>query len=254
MYLYREDPILLNIANELSLEIPSYKKKEPEITNVERQTVNTGLLKENTDPETLIKAVRELHPNGVITLASSVLSIMEGTLMWAGTFKPSFLARLLGPFNEHAKGPIVHFYTYPIVANWKVQAYLELSGTVPVLVGAVASFIGKVLRKAGWFYKVIGSVAKAVDSDKIAPYDSCLVPGPLNSRSFTQKICAQGIPFAVVDVNSLFGAEVVDCCKNLDKSWLKKALSDNPAGNDESMTPVVILLPKKGLVDAHESI
>ncbi|HHY43979.1 MAG TPA: hypothetical protein GX508_03970 [Coprothermobacter sp.] len=241
MYLYREDPILTKVAMELDLEIPPYKKKKPEIENVTRKPLNAGLLKEDTNPETLIKAVHELHPDAVITLASSVLTIMQGTLMWAGTFKPCRLARTLGPFTEHAKGPLVHFYTHPIVADWKMQAYLELTGTVPVLFGALVAAIGKLFKQSGWFYKVIGPAAKAVDSNKIAPYDSCLVPGPLDSKGFTSRLCSQNIPFAIVDVNSVFGAEVVECCPQLDKKWIEGTLSDNPAGNDESMTPIVLL-------------
>jgi len=96
-------------------------------------------------------------------------------------------------------------------------------------------------KQSGWFYRVIGPVAKAVDSNKIAPYDSCLVPGPLDSKGFTSRLCSQNIPFAIVDVNSVFGAEVVECCPQLDKKWIEGALSDNPAGNDESMTPIVLL-------------
>ena len=254
MYLYREDPILTRVAEELNLEVPSYKKKKPQVENAVRKPLNAGLLKEDTDPETLIKAVHELHPDAIITLASSVLTIMQGTLLWAGTFKPCWLARTLGPFTEHAKGPLIHFYTYPIVADWKLQAYLELSGTIPVLFGTLIAAIGKLFGQSGWFYRVIGPVAKAVDSDKIAPYDSCLVPGPLNAKVFTAQLCGQNIPFAIVDVNSVFGAEVVECCKGLDKRWIEGALSDNPAGNDESMTPIVLLW-QKGHVEElqHES-
>jgi len=191
MYLYREDPILTRVAEELNLEVPSYKKKKPQVENAVRKPLNAGLLKEDTDPETLIKAIHELHPDAIITLASSVLTIMQGTLLWAGTFKPCWLARTLGPFTEHAKGPLIHFYTYPIVADWKLQAYLELSGTIPVLFGTLIAAIGKLFGQSGWFYRVIGPVAKAVDSDKIAPYDSCLVPGPLNAKVFTSQLCSQ---------------------------------------------------------------
>jgi len=142
MYLYREDPILTRVAEELNLEVPYYKKKTSG-RNAVRKPLNAGLLKEDTDPETLIKAIHELHPDAIITLASSVLTIMQGTLLWAGTFKPCWLARTLGPFTEHAKGPLIHFYTYPIVADWKLQAYLELSGTIPVLFGTLIAAIGK---------------------------------------------------------------------------------------------------------------
>jgi len=89
------------------------QKKKPQVENAVRKPLNAGLLKEDTDPETLIKAIHELHPDAIITLASSVLTIMQGTLLWAGTFKPCWLARTLGPFTEHAKGPLIHFYTYP---------------------------------------------------------------------------------------------------------------------------------------------
>lgn len=254
MYLYREDPILTRVAEELNLEVPSYKKKKPEVENAVRKPLNAGLLKEDTDPETLIKAVHELHPDAIITLASSVLTIMQGTLLWAGTFKPCWLARTLGPFTEHAKGPLIHFYTYPIVADWKLQAYLELSGTVPVLFGTLIAAVGKLFGQSGWFYRVIGPVAKAVDSDKIAPYDSCLVPGPLNAKFFTSQLCGQNIPFAIVDVNSVFGAEVMECCNGLDKRWIEGALSDNPAGNDESMTPIILLWQKDHIEELqHES-
>jgi len=77
MYLYREDPILTRVAEELNLEVPSYKKKKPQVENAVRKPLNAGLLKEDTDPETLIKAIHELHPDAIITLASSVLTIMQ---------------------------------------------------------------------------------------------------------------------------------------------------------------------------------
>jgi len=106
---------------------------------------------------------------------------MQGTLLWAGTFKPCWLARTLGPFTEHAKGPLIHFYTYPIVADWKLQAYW--SSVEPFLYClAPDSCYWKAFRAIWMVYRVIGPVAKAVDSDKIAPYDSCLVPGPLNAK------------------------------------------------------------------------
>ncbi|NPV88951.1 hypothetical protein HPY42_05570 [Coprothermobacteraceae bacterium] len=241
LYLYRADPLLLSVAKELGLEVRHYPKKHVQASDAVRQPYKTGLLSEATDPEVLVKAVRELHPDAVITLASSVLTIMEGTLLWAGTFKPCWLARKLGPLSEHAKGPLVHYYTYPIVGDWKVHAYIELSGTIPVLVGAAAAAVGRVFGRRGWFYRIVGPVAKAVDSDKIVPYDACLVPGPLNGGEFCKRLCSQGVKLAIVDVNSLFGAEVVHCCEELDKNWIIKALSDNPAGNDESMTPIVLL-------------
>ena len=99
------------------------------------------------------------------------------------------------------------------------------------------------MRHIGWFYSVVGPVAKAVDSDKLMPYDACLVPGPLDVQASLTRMSSCGAQVAIVDVNDVFGAEIVACTDGVDVEWLRQALGDNPAGNDDSMTPIVVVMP-----------
>jgi hypothetical protein len=243
LYIYRGDSALTACWEKLGFgSLPAYKVRSPGVAAV-RHNVQTGLLTEVTDLPTVVKQVHEDYPDGVITIASSVVTMCEGTLLWIPTFHPSRLARLLGPFTGHGAGPVVHWYSYPREAAWKVEAYMELAGTLRVIVGAVATVAGKLVRHKGWFYSVVGPVAKAVDSDKLMPYDACLVPGPLDVQASLERLSSCGAQVAVVDVNDVFGAEIVACTNGVDVEWLRQALGDNPAGNDDSMTPIVVVMP-----------
>lgn len=244
-YIYRQDPKLSACWRELGFgDLPSYMARKPGVTAV-RHNVYTGLLTETTDLPALVEQVHRDYPRGIITIASSVITMCEGTLFWTGTFQPSRLARFLGPYTGHGGGTFTHWYTYPQEAAWKVQAYLELAGTFRVLLGAAATVAGKLLHHKGWFYDVVGPVAKAVDSDKVMPYDACLVPGPLNVAASLERLARCGAEVSIVDVNDLYGAEIVASTGGVDEVWLKQALEDNPAGNDDSLTPVVVVMPQE---------
>ncbi len=243
-YIYRGDRKLTECWQKLGFgEVPPYKARTSG-TGAVRHNIYTGLLTEASDLSAVVDRAHSEYPGGVVTVASSVLTMCEGTLMWTGTFKPSRLARFLGPHTGHGTGTFVHWYSYPMEAAWKVQAYMELAGTFRVLLGAAATVAGKLLHHKGWFYAVVGPVAKAVDSDKVMPYDACLVPGPLNVNTSLEALARKGANVSVVDVNDLYGAEIIASTRGIDEDWLKRSLEDNPAGNDDSMTPIVVVMPE----------
>jgi hypothetical protein len=243
-YIYRGDRMLIACWERLGFgQLPLYKVKISGTAAV-RHNVYTGLLTEASDLSSIVDRVHQEHPTGVVTIASSVMTMCEGTLMWIGTFKPSRLARFLGPYTGHGGGKFVHWYSYPKEAAWKVQAYIELAGTFRVLLGAATTVIGKLVHRKGWFYAVVGPVAKAVDSDKVMPYDACLVPGPLDVEKSIAALARKGAYISVVDVNDVFGAEIVGSTEGVDEDWLRRSLEDNPAGNDDSMTPIVVVMPE----------
>ncbi len=243
-YIYRGDARLTECWQKLGFgELPPYPIKTP-ATGAIRHNIYTGLLTEASDLSAVVDRVHEEYPEGIVTIASSVLTMCEGTLLWTGTFKPSRLARVLGPYTGHGTGKFVHWYSYPVEAAWKVQAYMELAGTFRVLLGAAATVVGKLLHRKGWFYSIVGPVAKEVDSDKVMPYDGCLVPGPLNVEASVRALAHKGARVSVVDVNDVYGAEIIASTSGIDRDWLKRSLEDNPAGNDDSMTPIVVVVPE----------
>ncbi len=244
-YIYRGDRVLTACWERLGFgRLPPYKVKTSGTAAI-RHNVYTGLLTEASDLSSIVDRIHKEYPTGIVTIASSVMTMCEGTLMWIGTFKLSRLARFLGPYTGHGTGTFVHWYSYPRHEGaWKVQAYIELAGTFRVLLGACATVLGKLLHRKGWFYAVVGPVAKAVDSDKVMPYDACLVPGPLDVKSSIAALARKEARVSVVDVNDLSGAEIVASTEGVDEDWLKRSLEDNPAGNDDSMTPIVVVMPE----------
>ena len=244
LYIYRGDKALKACWEQLGFgELPVYRTKVSG-TSAVRRNVYTGLLTETSDLASVVDRVHKEYPTGIITIASSVMTMCEGTLLWIYTFQPSRLARFLGPYTGHGNGTFVHWYSLPNEAAWKVQAYMELSGTFRVLVGTAATLLGRLLHHKGWFYAIVGSVAKAVDSDKVMPYDACLVPGPLDVQASIAALAKGGARISVVDVNDVTGAEIVASTSDIDEDWLRRSLEDNPAGNDDSMTPIVVVLPQ----------
>lgn len=244
-YIYRNDARLSACWARLGLgDMPSYRGKKC-VESPVRYNISTGLLTEVSDLNGIVDQVHAQYPDGTIAVASSVVTMCEGTLLWTGTFKPSRLARFLGPYTGHGSGKPVHWYTYPVEAAWKVQAYMEIAGTFPVLLGALATVFGKILHRKGWFYDIVGPVAKAVDSDKVMPYDGCLVPGPLDVNASVFSLTRNGARVGIVDVNDVYGAEVVAASDDVDRDWLKRSLDDNPAGNDDSMTPIVVVMQQE---------
>jgi len=74
------------------------------------------------------------------------------------------------------------------------------------------------------------------------PYDYYVISGVHNSKSFCNKIKeVTGCEACIVDANDLGIAWVVDSTDNMDKKEVEKALSDNPQGNEDFQTPIIIL-------------
>jgi len=96
LYIYRGDSALTACWEKLGFgSLPAYKVRSPGVAAV-RHNVQTGLLTEVTDLPTVVKQVHEDYPDGVITIASSVVTMCEGTLLWIPTFHPSRLADFSG--------------------------------------------------------------------------------------------------------------------------------------------------------------
>lgn len=76
----------------------------------------------------------------------------------------------------------------------------------------------------------------------LPPHDHHLIFGPIELDALTRDLAARlGCGVAVVDANHLSGAWVVAASPGVDREWLSRVLADNPAGNEDEQTPVVIV-------------
>lgn len=108
------------------------------------------------------------------------------------------------------------------------------------IIGAVAKAFGK----PGVFYARCRQASLIDDvTGTMPPFDKCLVYGPADTDRVCEEIKnATGAYGAVIaDVNDLKRSAVLGKSKGINPGQIAKILIDNPFGNDNQKTPIVII-------------
>jgi tetratricopeptide (TPR) repeat protein len=86
------------------------------------------------------------------------------------------------------------------------------------------------------------ALAESPAAAALPPHDHHMLFGPGQpDRMATELAAALDCDVAIVDANHLTGAWVIGASPNVDREWLQQMLMDNPAGNEDERTPVVIV-------------
>lgn len=126
-----------------------------------------------------------------------------------------------------------------------MEMALRECGTMRILFAAACSAVGKLIGKRGWFYKIAGYKAESIDGPTpytIAPYNKCVVLGPAEPDKVAKKMSdAIGHPVAIVDVNDLQAKVLGASGPEVDRTFIAKAMKDNPLGQSGQSTPMGII-------------
>lgn len=193
-----------------------------------------------TDKDDAIELARRYsrgiaRPGDVICLAESVVAITQRRAILPEEVKPGRLARFLSRFP----GKDGSLATPPAM-----QLALDEVGTVRLLAGCAAAALGRLIKKKGLFYIVAGRQLALIDdiAGTMYPYERHIVMGPKNPGQLVRDIKkATGAEAVIADVND---KKCVDILGITDRSYLPavtEALQDNPFGNEDEQTPIVIL-------------
>jgi tetratricopeptide (TPR) repeat protein len=195
-------------------------------------TSRTGLL------PVVDEATRDVRrPSDVVAIGESPAAAGQSRLVPLELVRPGPLARTLSRFV----GKIG-----PLHSPEGMQGAIMEAGRARVLAGTAAAVAGKLARKRGWFYRVAGPGTAMIDDVAAAmpPHDHHIVFGPRAPAELAAELAGPlGCGVAIVDANHLTGAWVVGASPGVDEEWVKAALMDNPAGNEDEQTPVVIQRP-----------
>ncbi len=209
-------------------------------TSLQRIPVPAPLVTMHTDLVALADAatasVRE--PSDVLAVSESVLAISQGRAIPLELVDPGPLARVLCRF-VNAEGPL-H-------SPQGMQGAVAEAGALRAFAAAAAGGMGKLLGVRGLFYKIAGAPTAMIDDVAacMPPFDHHLILGPSRPDEFAAAAAeALGCRVCVVDANNKTGAWIVGASSGIDKDRVEKALSDNPAGNEDQQTPLVLI---KGL-------
>lgn len=193
-----------------------------------------------TERDNLVEVVARytkglVSPGDVIVLSESMVAIAQGRAIVYSTVRPGLLARFLCRFpQKHGS----------LATPQAMQLAIDDAGRLRVMAGAVAAGVGRVLGRRGWFFVVAGRNLAYVDdiAGTLPPYDRHIVLGPKDPDGLAGRIQARiGVDVAIVDVNDIHCVDVIAYAGRLEPEAFRQALIDNPAGNDDQQTPIVVL-------------
>ncbi len=173
----------------------------------------------------------------IITIGETPLALMEGRYRNPKEINPSLLAKLLcKAFHP----------TSSLATGCGMQTLIDIIGPTRTIISWVSAIFLKCLGVKGVFYRLAGKQARLIDdiTGTTPPYDKSIVLGPENPENFCNTISKElGIDIAVVDVNDLGRVKILAASSNCDKRLIRQALSTNPAGNADQLTPLVLVRP-----------
>lgn len=213
--------------------------------NYIRIPVFTELITERTDFFDVVnKRTENIRKDGdIINIVSAVAAIADGRVFSVETINISPFANFLSKYvSRNKNNPFAT--TAPLSNPYAMQIAIEEAGVLRILFASLIGFIGKIFGIKGLFYIISGKVVTQIDDmpASMPPYDYYVISGVHDSKNFLNKIKEiTNCEACIVDANDLGIAWVVDSTEGVDRKEVEKALSDNPQGNEDFQTPIVIL-------------
>lgn len=189
-------------------------------------------------------AASQCRPGDVLCISEKIIALCQRRVVFRSVIQPGFLAKLLCRFvHRSPAGPGAG-------TPFKMQLLIMLCGTWRVLLAAFCAALTKPLGIRGVFYALCGHGAGAIDGliaqdISFAAYDGYAILSPACPNEVCRQMSALlGIPCALVDACDL-AVEVLGHSGNLPFSpkLLKTILQDNPAGQGNQQTPLILVRP-----------
>jgi len=237
----RRLPLAARLLEHFARTVPSQAPRIPAVKEadlgVRRIPVRTRFITARVGlAETIEEAIVGLRrPGDVIALSESAAAAGQGRVLPLELMQPGRLARLLCSYVGQAG---------PLHSPSGMQGAIMACGRSRVIAGAIAGGIGRIGGRPGWFYRVAGPQAAMIDdvAGCLPPYDHHVIFGPRDPDGLARQLAAAlNGKVAIVDANHSSGAWVVGASYGVDREWLCRALADNPAGNEDEQTPVVLV-------------
>ena len=199
--------------------------------------VRTPLVRPSDDLVELVAACVEgiARPGDVIAVSETAVAIAQGEFVAAEFVRPSKLAYAL----SRRAGALA-----TINQPESLQLVIDEVGPWKVVYAAVMHVLGRLRGKRGAFYEIMGEAITALDgyTGTMPPYERAIVFAPRDPDAFAQSVHDRtGAGCTVVDANDLEKAKVLGASSGVNREIVEKALLDNPHGNGDEQTPIVVL-------------
>ena len=212
----------------------------------ERYGIQTPFVEVGEDYMTLIKQyVVPLYKSGdLLSISEKVIAMCQGEVVEKSRVKVGFWARFLSQFALKTKSGVGMDEPY------KLQLAINMKGLPLILWASFCSGIGKLFKKRGIFYQIVGKEVAGMDGfyshSAFERYHNLAVLSPKEPMAVCQSIYeTYGIRCMLVDANDI-DIDLLGYSNNFtqaDHTYLKEVIRDNPAGQDDECTPFVLIHP-----------
>jgi hypothetical protein len=199
--------------------------------------VRTPIVHSGDDLAALVRdAVRGIARAGdVIAISETVVAIAQGAFVVAEHVRPSRLAYAL----SRRAGAMA-----TVSQPESMQLVIDDVGMWRVLYAVALQAAGRLVGKRGMFYEVLGDAIATIDgyTGTMPPYERAIVLAPREPDAVCAHVAAAtGADCVIVDANDLEKAKVLGASSGVDRALVERALLDNPHGNGDEQTPIVVL-------------
>jgi F420-0:gamma-glutamyl ligase len=211
-----------------------------------RHSIKTHFISEGEDYiEVIRQYVSPIYQEGdIVSISEKIIAMCQNKVLSTKQIKLGFWAKFLSRFvNVTPAGESVG-------NPYKMQIAINSAGLLRILFAAACAAVGKIFRIKGVFYKIAGHGIAGIDGFCSDAFDYYLDKGillPENPSGVCDEIKEKlGFNCMIIDANDL-GVEILGTNSDInhDAEQLKGMIIDNPAGQDQEMTPLILI---RGLV------
>lgn len=207
---------------------------------IQTHFVNRG----ESQVELVERYVRPLYqPGDMLSFGAKVMAMCVESVKTRDEVKPGFFANLMWRFaGINTTGVGMH-------EPYKMQLVIDMVGLPRVLLAAFLSAVTKPFGIKGVFYRVCGQGVGGIDGfyfrSSFEVYKQLALINPPNPKELCDDLYQQtGIPVVLMDANDI-QRDQLGKSKDfpLTDKQIQDAMKDNPSGQGDELTPLIIIRP-----------
>ena len=185
------------------------------------------------------------EPGDILSFGAKVMCMCVQSVRTKDEVRPGFWANLLWRFaGINHTGVGMH-------EPYKLQLVIDMCGLPRVLLAAFLSAITRPFGVHGVFYKVCGKGVGGIDGfyfrSSFDVYKNLALINPANAEELCEKLSREvGIPVVLMDANDIQRDQLGKSSNMpLSDAELQEAMKDNPSGQGDELTPLILIRPLK---------
>ncbi|OGK14536.1 hypothetical protein A3H80_04085 [Candidatus Roizmanbacteria bacterium RIFCSPLOWO2_02_FULL_37_19] len=210
-----------------------------------RYSIKTHRISEKDTILQIVKKYTQKHlrKGDMVVISERVVAITQGRSIPIKDINPSWWAQKLYTYVYKHPGGI------GLRSPYTMEIAIREAGLLRILLAAFLAVMTKPFGLRGVFYHVAGHGVNAIDGPTpytLPPGNTSVTLGPENPEKVSQEIeDALGFGVVIIDAND-YGVRVLAKSHRIDLSdnMLRRIFSDNPMGQSDEQTPIIIVRKK----------